>query len=189
MARRRAGHPIDPPFKPFKGNADEGNNRRGAIAPAIIAMAKTGPAWLAAEAKCHASAKAMSFCRVSHDGPQSGCCSPLAGIICLSEGKGNPRAERAAIIRAPARRVCRTADKTGCLTSADLSSADLFSADRQTSPSGSSWLRSVPWSSSMRCRRCRGQSCARGQFSKQQMHWQPAYSPFGCREYCGRRST
>ena len=69
MARRRAGHSIDPPFKPFKGNADEGNNRRGAIAPAVIAMAKTCPAWLAAEAECHPPAQAMSFCRVGHDSP------------------------------------------------------------------------------------------------------------------------
>ena len=168
MARRRAGHSIDPPFKPFKGNADEGNNRRGAIAPAVIAMAKTCPAWLAAEAECHPPAQAMSFCRVGHDSPVR-MLFPVCGIIWLSEGEGNPCAERAAVILAPAMRGCRTEDKTGRLSSAgqpgaDLSSAKLSSADRQTSLSGSSWHRSVPWSSSMKCRKCRGKSCVRGQF-------------------------
>ena len=58
----------------------------------------------------------------------------VGGIICLSEGEGNPCAERAVVILAPAMQVCRTADKTGCLPT----------ADRQTSLSGSSWHRSVP---------------------------------------------
>ena len=139
---------------------------------------------------------------------------PVCGIIWLSEGEGNPCVERAAVILAPAMRVCRTADKTGSLSSAgqpgadlssadlssadlsraelssaDLSRAELSSADRQTSLSGSSWHRSVPWSSSMRCRRCRGKSCVQGQFSKQLSRWRPACSLYCCQGCCGRRST
>lgn len=109
---------------------------------------------------------------------------PVSGIICLSEGEGNPCAERAVVILAPAMRVCRTADKTGF-----LSSADLPSADPQTSLSGSSSHRSVPWSSSMKCRRCRGKSCVQGQFLKQLSRWRPACSLHGCQGCCGRRST
>ena len=124
---------------------------------------------------------------------------PVCGIIWLSEGEGNPCAERAAVILAPAMRVCRTADKARSLSSAgqpgtdlssaDMSSAELSSADRQTSLSGSSWHRSVPWSSSMRCRRCRGKSCVQGQFSKQLSRWRPACSLYCCQGCCGRRST
>lgn len=155
-ARQRSGHTIDPPFKPLKDNADEGNNRRGAIAPAVIAVAKTCPGWLAAEAECQTPAGQCPSVALFMIAPIR-VLFPVGGIICLSVGESNPCAETAVVFCR--RRLCGS-------NGPQTRPGGLSTADRQTSLSGSSWHRSVPWSSSMRCRRCHGKSYVQGQFSK-----------------------